>query len=707
MRRCGSTFVGAFTTVLLITIGLALAWTPLAVSDDPLVRMPGSQPDQGVFLEGPNRCLNCHGDYNQDVEPGYNWKGSMMTQASRDFLFWASMTVTGQDSIWALGTPNAMDICERCHFPEGWLEGRSDPPNASAMTGSDYDGLSCDFCHRMWNPFFEDTYNGTREGNDWVHYWDEAGPLSGPAADETYAQDVTETGPVRLFNGSPFFGSDNRPFSPGFLENGGGQFFVTIDSAKRSSFADANAKHKMLYSRYNKSKYFCGTCHDVSNPALANLGQSGTAPLTSESDPAYSYFHVERTFSEFMLSDYGLQGGAPGVGPYDPAVFETSLANNNIARCQDCHMRDVVGAGCNKNGVPVRPTESTEHPMSGQPLHDLTGGNAWVTAVLASAVPGSPNYDPVNDQLLNQGAALLTLDLTQGEGIDPVALLDGAGRAKDNLQNAAAIEGLTYDPGAGDVKFRIVNQTPHKLISGYPEGRRMFANIRAYVKGSLVYEVNPYDADVGTLKGLPLDYSPSSPPLGQNEGYEDKLVFEVHSTSSLTGEDESFHMGLATGRWKDNRIPPKGFRIAEAAARICEPVVHGVPDPNYFSTDEYAGGYHDVQEVIPAGADLIEVNLFYQTTSREFIEFLRDEINGTATTLTSPTPSGEPQAYVIQTDPFFSKLRAWGDTIWQLWDHNKQMDGAAPFLMAQKTYRVPGGSHPLVKPAVDQAIDHP
>jgi hypothetical protein len=141
-----------------VILGFALAqpWTPVAVVDDPLVRMPGTQPEQ-VALEAPNRCLNCHAGYNTEVEPGFNWQGSMMAQASRDFLFWSCLTVGAQDSIWAVGTPNATDICERCHFPKGWLEGRSDPTNASLMSGADYDGVQCDFCHTLYDPFFETT----------------------------------------------------------------------------------------------------------------------------------------------------------------------------------------------------------------------------------------------------------------------------------------------------------------------------------------------------------------------------------------------------------------------------------------------------------------------------------------------------------------------------------------------------------------------
>jgi hypothetical protein len=687
--------------IILLVISIATvtvsAWSPVPIDQDPLVRMPGTQPGQ-TALESPNRCMNCHAGYNQAVEPGFNWKGSMMSQSARDFLFYACFTVAGQDSIWAIGTPNAVDICERCHFPKGWLEGRSDPANASSMTGADFDGVQCDFCHTLWDPFFETTYQGTREGDDWLNYWDETNASdtpSQPAAGSTYLEDRSLAIGITMFNGSLFF-NNNLPFSQNYLENGSGQYFVSTGNQKRASFADADARHQMFYSRYHKSRYFCSTCHDVSNPVLANLGQDGTSPLTTEMNPAYSYFHVERTFSEFMLSAYGQQGGAAGIGPFAPDIFNTSTANNYISRCQDCHLEDVAGVAANKNGAINRPTGSVEHPQSGLPLHDMTGGNAWVSYVLASSVSGSPNYDAVNDQLLNQGANFLTLDASQGEGIDPAALLEGVNRVKQQLQEAAEISNLTYNSSDGDLSFRIQNQTGHKLISGFPEGRRMFVNIQVYdSENNLIYEVNPYDSTAGTLKGLP--NSASSPALGLHEAYVDELVYEMHPTSSLTGEQETFHFALATDRYKDNRIPPKGFDIDQAAARLSEPVWHGTPAPDYFTAQEYAGGYDDVDLVIPSGADQIEVRLFYQTTSREYIEFLRDEIKGLGNlTLSSPTLSGEANAYIIQNDPFFSQLAAWGDTIWQLWNHNKDVPGASPFLMESALISV--GPHITLTP---------
>jgi hypothetical protein len=683
-----------FITSLLLAASLAaaqaFAWAPTPVAEDPLVRMPGTQPDQGVALESPNRCLNCHAGYNQSVEPGFNWMGSMMAQSARDPIFWACLTVAGQDSIWALGNPNAVDLCERCHFPGGWLAGRSDPPNAALMTGSDYDGLHCDFCHTMWDPFYESTYAGSREGNDWMGYWDEAGntgdgssTLSQTEALKTRDEDRAISQAITLFNGDPFF-VNNAPFSASYTESTSGQFFVSPNSQKRASFADAGAKHQMLYSRFHKSKYFCATCHDVSNPALANLGQDGTQPLTTETDSAHSYFHVERTFSEFMLSAYGQPGGAA-----TNADFQAQGAPDitHAAKCQDCHMRDVTGAGGNKGSAVVRPDESSEHPASGQPLHDLTGGNAWISHILASLDPNGPVHDPINVAILDKGPSVLTLDLIAGQ--TPVqngaALKAGSDRAKQQLRLAATIKDLTYNASNGALSFKIQNNTGHKLISGFPEGRRMFVNIEAYQAGNLIYEVNPYDEVVGTLKGLSHPPNSNSPPLGPNEAYVDELVYEVHPSSDLTGETETFHFVLATGRYKDNRIPPKGFDIANAAARMSEPVWHGVSDPGYFTLEEYAGGYDEHSLTIPAGADEVEVSLYYQGTSREYIEFLRDEIKGTGN-LTLPA-----EAYIIQNDPFFAQLAAWGDTIWQLWEHNhaQGVEGITPFEMAEATWGTP------------------
>ncbi len=685
--------MGDRTQLLKVSVILAgalgAAWTPLPVHDDPLVRMPGTQPADGVVLEQPGRCLNCHSGYDATVEPGSNFMGSMMAQASRDPLYWAALTVAAQDSIWATGRPNAADLCIRCHSPGGWLGGRSDPSNASRLRAEDFDGVHCDVCHRMYDPFFESTFAGTREGNDWAGYWDEADSNATTAAGVALTLDQIEASTASFFNGNAFFDGGGLPVSSGWTEHGGGQFFISAAADKRASFADAAARHGMVYSRHHKSRYFCSACHDVSNAVLANLGHEGLPPgdgttiLPSESEPPAHFGHIERTFSEFLLSDYGIGEGAPGRGAYDPSGFTTSRPGNRIVGCQDCHLADAEGAGCDKRDAPLRPTESTTHPASGVPVHDVTGGNTWVPRILASTVPGAA-YDATNAGLLGQGAAALTLDLTQGEPLNADALLGAANRALVTLQRAAVIEGLDYTAGTGQATFRVRNDTGHKLISGYPEGRRMWVNVLVYRGGSLVWEINPYDEFEDTLRGLP--WAGGAPPLGANEEYRDALVYEVHNESWLTGEDHTLHVALGTTRHKDNRIPPAGFRVGEATLRQCEPVWGGASAPDLFTAQEYAGGYDAVDLALPSGADGIVVSLYYQTTTREYVAFLRDEINGSGSTLPLPAPSGESSAYVAQSDPFFAGLRAWGDTIWQLWDHNRDLPGAAPILMTQAVW---------------------
>jgi hypothetical protein len=220
----------------------------------------------------------------------------------------------------------------------------------------------------------------------------------------------------------------------------------------------------------------------------------------------------------------------------------------------------------------------------------------------------------------------------------------------------------------------------------------VFVNVKAYLDDVLIREVNPYDSAAGTLKGLtghtyydPDGVLPAPAALTSSEVHVDALVYEMKPSSTITGEEKTFHFALADGRYKDNRPPPQGFRIAEATARESEPVWHGQSAPDLFTAAEYAGGWDDVSMNLVKGADRVEVRLYYQTTSREYIEFLRDEINGTGGTLPGTGAGGDP-AYLIQTDPWFSQLAAWGDTLWDLWVNNRDVESAAPVLMAEASW---------------------
>jgi hypothetical protein len=640
---------------------VAHAWAPLPVSQDQKLFMPGSQPGS-VALPNTSQCTNCHAGFNPVSEPHYKWQGSMMAQATRDPLWLATLAVAGQDSIWALGNPNTTDLCLRCHTPTGWLGGRSDPTNGTALSANagDYEGVSCASCHLMLDPF---PALALQPG-----LAPETDPTKSAAADATKTIDIAVLSSLRLFDNSPFFNTTTKlPVHYGtattsdltkYIEVGSGQMFVDTNTKnRRGPRTDVSTKsHDFQYSRFHKSQAMCHTCHDVSNPVLANVAMGTGAPETRS---AASYFHVERTSSEFELSDYANPGGAPT----GPPIAATGLAN--ASDCQDCHMPRVPG-GFAKQGIQTRTDVAS---------HSLTGGNYWMSRILASVDPTGPVPDSYNRAILTgakyPGAVLETAGL-QGAG---PALIDGATRALELLQRAATVE-LISDP-PGDAVVRIVNHTGHKLISGFPEGRRMWLNIRFLdAQGATISEINPYQPLQTTTDSLGNKQYLSGGDLTVTR---DDLVYEAKMSSSLTGEEKTFHFVLATDRYKDNRIPPRGFRIAEAAARIAHPRWHGADAPDYFTAAEYAGGHDEVHISKPAAASGWVATLYYQSTSKPYIEFLRDEIKGTASSLILPAPSNEPAAYLVQTDPFFSTLKGWGDAIWDLWLHNQ---GSAPVSMA-------------------------
>jgi mono/diheme cytochrome c family protein len=106
-----------------------VAWAsalPLPTTDEDFI-LPGSQPDTTRYMESHNVCINCHGGHDINIEQSFAWMGTMMGNAARDPLFHACMAIANQDA------PQSGDLCIRCHAPNGWLSGRSTPPDGSAL----------------------------------------------------------------------------------------------------------------------------------------------------------------------------------------------------------------------------------------------------------------------------------------------------------------------------------------------------------------------------------------------------------------------------------------------------------------------------------------------------------------------------------------------------------------------------------------------
>ena len=239
-----------------LTCVLALAVTTPAAGP---FTSNGTQPPIGSQMRNSSQCQNCHGDYDSanHYEPWPTWVGSMMGQAGRDPLFWASLDVAENDF------PGIGDFCLRCHAPVAWLEGRSEQPGGSTdgcgLLGdidtfdADYDGLTCHFCHRMMvNP-------------------------SPPGGQPTYYE---ENGQFWIADGA--------------CPNGGGQPCRLGPYLYPQDGTDT-PPHPWDHSPYHEESRFCGNCHNVTNPAL-NLIIAGVD--TGIPMP------VERTYKEWQQSDF-------------------------------------------------------------------------------------------------------------------------------------------------------------------------------------------------------------------------------------------------------------------------------------------------------------------------------------------------------------------------------------------------------------------
>jgi hypothetical protein len=486
---------------------------------------PGTQPFGAGAFQDNSACTGCHGGYDPAVEPGFNWKGSMMAQAMRDPLFKAALVIAEQDA------SSSGDLCLRCHTPFGWLSGRSNPTDGGQLITIDRDGVSCDFCHRMVDPVYQSGVS--------------------PSQDQTILAALLDV--------------------PSSYANG--QYVIDPELRRRGPFSDPVSPHPFLYSPIHRSGAFCGTCHDVSNPAFERTGPFDytPGPFDQEADSVNSQalFPVERTYSEWVHSSFP-------SGVYSPE-FAGNLADGVVRSCQDCHMRDVAGRGCNDPGASVRPD---------LPLHDMMGGNSWMPGILNQIFPSE---------------------------VDPTALAAASSRAVSMLQKAALLDlVVTAEADSYRAGVTITNKSGHKLPTGYPEGRRMWLNLVAYdAADQPIYASGSYDPASGTLT-----HDDDLAIYEAELGISPELAQVLGETSGV-----SFHFVLNDSIYKDTRIPPLGFANAAFAT------FGGLPVDPEHPGERYADGqnWDEPTYGLPSETRKVIATLYYQTTSKDYVTFLRDQ----------------------------------------------------------------------------------
>jgi hypothetical protein len=498
--------------------------------------------------------VTCHGN-TAIINP--QWSGSLMAQAARDAVFYACLDIAEADA------PGAGDLCIRCHVPKAWLEGRSTPTNGSSITAQDRDGVTCNFCHRLVDPFNLDG--------------------QAPTEDADILADLGSNAPVQ----STDLG---MPSSPG--NGGGGGYVVDPLDRRRGPFplppnigdspvppeADCAIYHNTLESSFHRRADLCATCHDVSLPHFHFDSMSsgyvfnGTGAHHPDGNK-YNMVPIERTYSEWLKSAF-----AQGVGVNMGGRFG-GPGQTYVSDCQNCHMPVTDDFGC-------RWVDSRDD----LPTHRFLGASTWQLDAIGQ------QYGPSGTNEINAST---------------VSALTAAKSTNTSfLQLAADLEAVLSDaqtPGVDQLRVRVTNQTGHKLPSGYPEGRRIWINVQFFdcLSNTIpIDERGEYDNTTAVLNGA------------------DTKVYEIvggldnalaASLGRTPGPDMRFVLTNAV--FKDNRIPPRGFTNAGFAAIQAAPVAYSYADGQYWDDT-----YFD----IPPYAVGARVVLYYQASSKEYMEFLRD-----------------------------------------------------------------------------------
>ena len=628
-----------------------------------------AQPDLVGLLASPGGtpvCAQCHFSPGSDDTSIYrNWRGSMMAHASRDPMLWAALAIAEQDF------PGAGDTCIRCHVSKGWIEGRSVPSDGTALIADDAEGVSCHLCHRLANP------DGSEPGTTGVQAPAFAAFGAVCATGDAAAGIACDAG-----TGIPCAGGVAACASEAFRGNAMISLFQDASTpsaiTRLGPYSDPGVAgfHQAKQSAFQRDAGLCGTCHDVSNPVTGDLapahGRLG-APLPTGAfsgvpdgpvmekagirNPPYAYGVEQRTYSEWIASalsatpvtaastlpaELMTAGGAiervvaasaPDGGAYDDGAARGFS-------CQSCHMRPAVAQGCFIAAV-----------RSDLPVHDLTGANTW-----------APRAILYLDDAALHGASRLRL----GGGLDAEAreaTAFGIARAEASLRSAAALE-LVAGPAVLANTVRVVNLTGHKLFTGYPEGRRMWLNVKWYGANDAALREDGAYGPLAVEEDL--DGDGDSPDLVQtllDPGNAHTHVWSVESGISKAwavrlvdtlGADPSTPLAFdrATGAVtatladaaapeapavtpslrlllndvviRDDRIPPWRMDYAEAHKRNALPV----PPTQFLAPGvlpQDGSAYLHYDEVAldpPAGAVRAEIALLYQTASWEYLQFL-------------------------------------------------------------------------------------
>ncbi len=358
---------------------------------------------------------------------------------------------------------------------------------------------------------------------------------------------------------------------------GNGRFIFDPIDTRRGPLGDVvinmHGASQILYSPFHSEAAACASCHDLANPVFTwdDTTQAYELNAMDAAHPTqnvYEMFPEQRTFSEWLNSDFA----STGVAFPDGRFGGDGHPDGVMRSCQDCHMPKTHGANCVWWS---NPDIGTRDDID---IHAFSGGNTWVIGAVHDLY--EPYYTGLSDEAVNISMQ----------------------RTADML---AAASDMDVSQSDSQLDIRVTNWSGHKLPTGMPEGRRMWLNVQ-YLDGDglVIEERGGYDWATATLDEASTQVWQCKQGVSQ-------------SVADAAGVDAgpSFHLVLCNEIVMDNRIPPVGFTNAGFEAIHAAPVGATYADGQHWSDTIFS---------IPVGAEQAVVTLYFQTTTREMMEFLRD-----------------------------------------------------------------------------------
>lgn len=268
--------------------------------------------------------------------------------------------------------------------------------------------------------------------------------------------------------------------------------------------------------------------------------------------------------------------------------LNSDFAAEALATCQDCHMPHGEDE-LDRNAKPIVTAFSTRPvdapPRTGYRRHTLRGGNTYMLRQMAK-----------HAAWLNSPASADEL----------VLAADATSRFLTSAAKLAVV-------GVGqELRVTVINESGHKLPTGYPT-RRMWLHVRATDReGRVVYESGRHqDGAIVDADGKRLDGALAITPHVERASSDEVPIWEA---VPVDDKGKRTHLLLGTARFiKDNRILPVGWKADHAEGTRTAPV----------GTDgdaDFLPGRDSVMYILPATATDATVELLYQSVPPETIE---------------------------------------------------------------------------------------